>query len=134
MADTDDYDYDAWREQVRADAPRWQLVRRQFEMRRGLTRDLRTVARSPEHPKWDERYVELLLLISEGDEQSETPPVARLLADCMGSELAADRGRLMNLMNAGYIDRFEHNKQAGRFYYFLTDAGRQFLVRTLGPG
>jgi DNA-binding HxlR family transcriptional regulator len=50
----------------------------------------------------------------------------------MGIELAADRGRLMNLMHAGYIDRFRHAKQAGQLYYVLTDAGRQFLEDALG--
>lgn len=87
---------------------------------------------SKKHPRWDERYIGLLLLISEGHEQATTPAVATQLVDRMGIELAADRGRLLNLMNAGYIDRFKHAKQAGQLYYFLTDAGRQFLDETLG--
>lgn len=133
MADTDDFDYDAWRDRVRQDGKRWSRVRQQFETRRRLTRDLKTVATSQKHEKWDERYVELLLLISEGDEQSQTPPVASQLTDRMDVELAADRGRLMNLLRAGYIDRFKHERQAGQLYYFLTEAGRRYLVDTLGP-
>jgi hypothetical protein len=133
MSNNDDFDYDAWRDQVRQDAQRWRHIRQQFETRRRLTRELKTVATSQKHPKWDERYVELLLLISEGDEQSETPPVARQLTDRMDIELAADRGRLMNLMRAGYLGRFKHERQAGQLYYFLTEAGRQFLTDVLGP-
>lgn len=131
--DYDDFDYDDWREQVRRDADCWRHVRHQFEIRRRLSRELKAVSISQRHPKWDERYVELLLVISEGHEQSETPPVARLLTDRLDMELAADRGRLMNLLHAGYIDRFKHEQQAGQLYYRLTEAGRQFLVDTLGP-
>jgi len=132
MADTDDFDYAAWRARVRADRERWAQLREDFDERRRLTRSLNAVTWTNKHPKWDERYVELLLLISEGHEQATTPAVATQLADRMGIELAADRGRVLNLMQAGYIDRFKHAKQAGQLYYFLTDAGRQFLVETLG--
>lgn len=126
----DDDELDEWRSQVNADASRWGSLRLHYDNWRRETAILKEAALSEEHPKWDIRYVELLLLISEGSEQARTPPLQLQLAERMGVKPQSSTNRYIELLRAGYIETFEHPHHRRR-YYRLTEEGRQFLSRTL---